>query len=481
MNLKYGVTGPLSLEKSPPQEVEDTAAMEKFLIEHFFETEEEGAVRERVLGRIDHLVKQFVKKVALAKGVNTKNTGGKIFTFGSYRLGVHSRGADIDTLCVVPNFVSRDDFNSVFYDMLAADASVSDITKIEEAYVPLIKFKYRKIPIDLLFARLNMNAVPEDVSLLNNSILRGMDEKCVMSLNGSRVADEILRLVPDTRAYHSALRFIKFWARRRCVYGNIFGYFGGVAFAIAVARICQLFPNAAAFTIVRKFFEFYAKWKWPTPVILRNTDDLNLNFKMWDPKTNPGDRFHRMPIITPVYPTMCATHNVIASTQQRMTEEFTRAHDMLIKGFTPEVFNPSDFFKKYKNFIAIFSPIDSIESKLRLLSLKLEALENIAFAPIFPKTFNFEETGEDATLDDLRKEAVKFIKSLAPTEMPCSVNFISLDFSGIKHMLNSKRVFLNSSISEFKKSLDVDVFVNVVKRKDVVRIIQFYQDLNKSF
>ena len=38
----------------------------------------------------------------------------------------------------------------------------------------------------------------------------------------------------------------------------------------------------------------------------------------------PGDRAHRMPIITPAYPAMCATHNVTASTQMVMTEEFKK-------------------------------------------------------------------------------------------------------------------------------------------------------------
>jgi poly(A) polymerase Pap1 len=31
-----------------------------------------------------------------------------------------------------------------------------------------------------------------------------------------------------------------------------------------------------------------------------------------------------MPIITPAYPAMCATHNVTASTQMVMTEEFKK-------------------------------------------------------------------------------------------------------------------------------------------------------------
>jgi poly(A) polymerase Pap1 len=38
----------------------------------------------------------------------------------------------------------------------------------------------------------------------------------------------------------------------------------------------------------------------------------------------PADRAHRMPIITPAYPSMCATHNVTQSTQMIMTEEFKK-------------------------------------------------------------------------------------------------------------------------------------------------------------
>lgn len=38
----------------------------------------------------------------------------------------------------------------------------------------------------------------------------------------------------------------------------------------------------------------------------------------------PSDRSHRMPIITPAYPSMCSTHNVTLSTQSIMTAEFKR-------------------------------------------------------------------------------------------------------------------------------------------------------------
>jgi poly(A) polymerase len=76
-------------------------------------------------------VKQFVRKVSLARGLSeaaADAAGGRVFTFDSYRLGVHGPGSDIDTLCVVPKHVSRDDFFDVFEPMLREIEGVSEVS-----------------------------------------------------------------------------------------------------------------------------------------------------------------------------------------------------------------------------------------------------------------------------------------------------------------------------------------------------------------
>ena len=86
--------------------------------------------REIVLGRLVALVKSFVNAVSRARGLSeaaAETAGGKIFTFGSYCLGAHGPGSDIDMLCVVPKHVSREDFFDVFEGMLRNTEGVTEV------------------------------------------------------------------------------------------------------------------------------------------------------------------------------------------------------------------------------------------------------------------------------------------------------------------------------------------------------------------
>jgi poly(A) polymerase len=87
--------------------------------------------RQIVLGKLNEIFKEFVKTVSIRNGLPAElaaEVGGKIFTFGSYRLGVHGKGSDIDTLCVAPKHVKREDFLEHMYEVLKNRPEVEEIT-----------------------------------------------------------------------------------------------------------------------------------------------------------------------------------------------------------------------------------------------------------------------------------------------------------------------------------------------------------------
>ena len=67
-----------------------------------YESHEEAVLREEVLGRLDALAKEWVQRVGAVYGmsdVGDVEAGAKIFTFGSYRLGVHGPGTGLWPRC----------------------------------------------------------------------------------------------------------------------------------------------------------------------------------------------------------------------------------------------------------------------------------------------------------------------------------------------------------------------------------------------
>ncbi|XP_043704621.1 nuclear poly(A) polymerase 4-like isoform X2 [Telopea speciosissima] len=389
---QYGVTKPISFAGPTEADIQRSLEMEKFLFDAgLYESNEEAALREEVLGQIGQIVKGWVKQLTRQKGYTDQmvdDANAVIFTFGSYRLGVHGPGADIDTLCVGPSYVNREeDFFSILHDILADIEEVAELQPVPDAHVPVMKFKFRGISIDLLYASVSLLVVPEDLDISHGSVLYNVDEQTVRSLNGCRVADQILRLVPNVEHFRTTLRCLKFWAKRRGVYSNVTGFLGGVNWALLVAQVCQLYPNANPSMLVSRFFRVYTQWRWPNPVMLCSIEEDELGFAVWDPRKNPRDRTHVMPIITPAYPCMNSSYNVSTSTLRVMMEQFQFGNKIceeivLNKAQWGALFEPYFFFESYKNYLQVdivAADADDlrswkgwVESRLRQLTLKIE-------------------------------------------------------------------------------------------------------------
>ena len=83
-----------------------------------------------VLRKVNELAKRWIRDVSVQKNMPPSaadHVGGKIYTFGSYRLGVHNKGADIDALCVAPRHVDRSDNFTSFVELLKGQPEVSEL------------------------------------------------------------------------------------------------------------------------------------------------------------------------------------------------------------------------------------------------------------------------------------------------------------------------------------------------------------------
>lgn len=284
-------------------------------------------------------------------------------------------------MCVGPCFATiEEDFFIVLHSMLASRPEVSDIHCVKGAKVPLMRFKFDGISIDLPYARLKVISIPEDVDVFNPFFLKNMDDTSWKSLSGVRANRRILQLVPNVELFQAVMRCVKLWAKKRGVYGNLLGFFGGIHLAVLSAFICQRHPTASLSALIFIFFKTFAFWPWPTPVVLQygvawpfiRTDKV-----LW------------MPIQLPCSPYEFCHSNVVRSTFLKIKIEFMRGHmltkDMLRPDFDWNIlFEPFPYPRKYGKFAKIFLSasdkdelgdwVGCVKSRFRCLIIKLEEL-----------------------------------------------------------------------------------------------------------
>ncbi|XAR56973.1 Polynucleotide adenylyltransferase [Bertholletia excelsa] len=361
---------------------------------------EEEMNRKHAIEKLTQIVMEWIKRVACQRGLHRRHiraASATVLTYGSYGLGVHNSESDIDALCVGPRFATMaEDFFILLYNMLSSRPEVSEVHCIKNAKVPLMRFKLDGISIDLPYAKLKVMSVPEvstktqifhpkivsqNVDILNPYFLRNIDETSWRSLSGVHANQCILRLLPNMQVFQSLLRSVKLWAKRRGLYGNLLGFFGGVHLTILAAFICQRHPNASLSVLIASFFRTFAFWPWPTPVILQ--DGL---FPM---PVHFTELRSLMPIRLPCRPREYCHSYITKSTFCRIRWEFHRGHTLTKDLLRPDfdwacLFEPFPCTKKYEHFVYICLSASSqdelgewvgwVKSRLHNLLIKLEEI-----------------------------------------------------------------------------------------------------------
>lgn len=103
---QFGISPPISVDPPKQEDVEQAKLLVEYLSSQgSFEPVEETQKREEVLGRLEQLCQKAVAGISMRNGFKESEAysfGTRMYTFGSFRLGVHGSGADIDTYVDMP-------------------------------------------------------------------------------------------------------------------------------------------------------------------------------------------------------------------------------------------------------------------------------------------------------------------------------------------------------------------------------------------
>ena len=206
---QWGLTPPISTALPTAGDTAQNAAMvEELKRQNNYEAPAETQKRQQTLQLLQSVTVEFVKEVSRRKQYPESHLGqfgGRIYPYGSYRLGVFGpgtfipfrellvtrltccAGSDIDTLVVAPKHVHRDDFFEVYPTVLrtlARDA-VGSLTAVPDSFVPIIKLELNQIDIDLIFVSIvTKPSIPISLELKDNKLLDGLDQAGIRAITG---------------------------------------------------------------------------------------------------------------------------------------------------------------------------------------------------------------------------------------------------------------------------------------------------------
>ncbi|KAI8091772.1 Poly(A) polymerase central domain-containing protein [Thamnidium elegans] len=327
------------------------------------ENTEDYIKKQQVLSLLNSTILNFQRKIISYHDYKRGEIQCILSPFGSYSLGGYICGADIDLVLLCPWIVKRNDFFKFLPELLKTQPTVRDVESIKKTSVPIIKCTIDSISIDISFVRLKGNRLPENLDLLDDSLLNGLDQACISSMDGPRVDKFIKSQIKPAhiQIFKRSLQCIKYWAKERDIYNKPMGYLNGSSWTLLLLKTYmnenRKHENLSISHLLYAFFKTWIDWPWPTPVMFTNSipggNGTSISYSELTLFNNAV-----MPIVTPCYPVSNATNYVTKSTLKIMIKEFQRALVILSTNTRPGVimkklFNTINYFKRYSDFICV--------------------------------------------------------------------------------------------------------------------------------
>lgn len=234
----------------------------------------------------------------------------QLFLFGSSLIGTEINDSDVDIMVGCLNGNTIDDCRN----LLEQHPEIKVLNQIQ-TFVPLLKLVVNNTPVDIIFTEFD-KPVSSDTTLMQ--AIKPTDANA-RAVNGVLVSQWLMQNIPNFDVFRLVVKEIKLWAMNKNIYGTMLGYPGGMAWTLMIAKIFQEYDTTKSSVeqIITIFFNYYKNWNWPSPVLLAPRDDVNKQYKNWNPYRYQRD-YCFMAVITPVYPTMNSTYCVTRAALQHI-------------------------------------------------------------------------------------------------------------------------------------------------------------------
>lgn len=227
----------------------------------------------------------------------------------------------------------------------------NSVTVISSARVPLVKWRYEdRVDVDITFAQVSSPQPPSTAQLLSIRFLQQVSIKTRPNVYGLRTCLQLRELlqcycIPFPQ-FSLALRLVKKWASKRCIYNNLFTYPNGVVLSIMMTKASLQLAlrltsscSPSFFAILCEFFSFFSSVLSETslpipPIFVTKT----LFPPAATPRTIPGlppcwtpcsisQNEDLFPVINPAFPYANSARFVGRAGLKYLAEEVQRAHD----------------------------------------------------------------------------------------------------------------------------------------------------------